>query len=300
MARKKKHPEHVNHERWLISYADFITLLFAFFVVMFAVSQVDSQRVGRFTQAFSVAIGADVFPLAGNGMMEAIGDQVMDGDAPPAHHAPDTTGQQLPEELRRIQRDLQTASSQDSLRGLQVLRRRNELVLRLPENIFFEVGSATVRDPALRVIAAIADAVRDRPVEVRVEGHTDNKPIRSGRYASNWELSTARAVAVLQRLAADGTIAAPRLSAAGFGEFRPVATNDDDNGRQQNRRVDFVLSVMDPTAAEESDGGAATEETTDAAAATTETPQESADADVDHGRAEARATQQQAEESTDR
>src|ERR1700683_5406939 len=113
--RKKKHPEHVNHERWLVSYADFITLLFAFFVVMFAVSQVDSKRVGRFTEAFSKALGEDMFPDRGRGFLPASDEEVK------------KTGEgegQLPPELAELEKSLKSmAQDNDALKGLQVIER---------------------------------------------------------------------------------------------------------------------------------------------------------------------------------
>jgi chemotaxis protein MotB len=231
--RKKKHPEHVNHERWLVSYADFITLLFAFFVVMFAVSQVDSKRVGRFTEAFSKALGDDMFPDRGRGFMPA-----SDVEAPPAAEAPS----QLPAELAEIEKNLRSLASQDdSLKGLQVLERRNELVLRLADNIFFESGDDSLKAPALLILHMLAPELAKRRVDIRVEGHTDDRPIRNARFRSNWDLSTGRATAVLAKLASEN-VDPPRLSAAGYGEFRPIATNATEDGRKQNRRVDLVLA----------------------------------------------------------
>jgi chemotaxis protein MotB len=238
MARKKKHAEHVNHERWLVSYADFITLLFAFFVVMFAVSQVDGKKVGRFTESFSKAVGIEVFPESGNSIIYNGEGQGSDVPATP---------ETLPADLAAFQETLGIASTAggDALHGLQVIRRRNELVLRLPENVLFASGDDTVKELALKALDIIAAGLRDRKLEVRVEGHTDNRPIKTPRFRSNWELSTARATAVIRTLAADG-IPNERLAAAGYGEFRPLAPNDTEDGRRQNRRVDLVVAVSAP------------------------------------------------------
>jgi chemotaxis protein MotB len=239
MARKKKHPEHVNHERWLISYADFITLLFAFFVVMFAVSQVDSKKVGRFTESFSKAVGIEVFPLSGTGLLPGTENPVIE-------HVEGTQSDLLPDELEGLKAELvKSAESTDDMKGLQILKHRNELVLRMPENIVFASGDDSVKEQAARVLHAIAQELKARPVDVRVEGHTDNRPINTPRFHSNWDLSTARATAVIMRLSNEG-IASNRLSAAGYGEFRPVASNAADDGRKQNRRVDLVVSVSAP------------------------------------------------------
>jgi chemotaxis protein MotB len=232
--RKKKHPEHVNHERWLVSYADFITLLFAFFVVMFAVSQVDSKRMGRFTEAFQKAVGADMFPGKGDSVLPVL------TDLPKPEGEPQS---ELPPELKKVKTALfDLAQRRGELQGLAILQRKNELVLRLADNVFFESGDDTLKPPAREMIRALAPELVSRNVDVRVEGHTDNRPISTLRFHSNWDLSTGRATAVIIRLAAEGMQAA-RLSAAGYGEFRPVADNSTDEGRRQNRRVDLVISV---------------------------------------------------------
>jgi chemotaxis protein MotB len=233
--RKKKHPEHVNHERWLVSYADFITLLFAFFVVMFAVSQVDSKRMGRFTEAFQKAVGADMFPGKGDTILPAM------AELPPVEDVEGAS--RLPPEVEKVKSDLVALAEGDpALQGLELLQRRNELVLRLSDNVFFESGNDALKEPAAAIIHAIAPRLVQRNVDIRVEGHTDNRPISTVRFRSNWDLSTARATAVISKLAAEG-LEKPRLSAAGYGEFRPVADNDTEEGRKQNRRVDLVISV---------------------------------------------------------
>lgn len=236
MARKKKHAEHVNHERWLVSYADFMTLLFAFFVVMFAVSQVDSKKLGRFTESFSKAVGVDIFPLPGKGILPGA------SDGPPS----DSTqihASAMPEELAGLQTGLALAATTDeSLQNVQVVARRNELVLRLSDTLLFDSGNDALREPALRVIQHIAAELKTRRVDIRVEGHTDDRPIRNARFRSNWDLSTGRATTVVARLAAEG-IEAQRLSAAGYGEFHPLVPNTTDDGKKLNRRVDLVVSV---------------------------------------------------------
>lgn len=235
MGRKKKHPEHVNHERWLVSYADFVTLLFAFFVVMFAVSQVDSAKLGRFTESFSKAEGLEIFPNSGKGVMpgsNAGTPGLVEPEAPTS----------LTEELSGIQSEIKKAAAEGSLRDVQVIVKRNELVLRLPDSVLFDSGEDALREPAQKVLQRIAGELKKRDVEIRVEGHTDDRPIHNSRFDSNWNLSTRRATSVVARLAAEG-IPGRRLSAAGFGEFRPVGSNATDKGKQQNRRVDLVVSV---------------------------------------------------------
>jgi chemotaxis protein MotB len=233
--RKKKHPEHVNHERWLVSYADFITLLFAFFVVMFAVSQVDSRKVGRFTEAFSKAVGIDVFPMNGESLM--VGGRTPDDSAGQAD-------QGMPTELEELRATLtKIAENNDALQGLQIIKLRNELVLRLPDGVFFDSGDARVKDATGGMLRILTPELTKRRLEVRVEGHTDNRPIGTSRFHSNWELSTARASAVMTILLAEG-MAPERTSIAGYAEYRPIADNATDDGRRQNRRVDLVVTAL--------------------------------------------------------
>lgn len=231
--RKKKHPEHVNHERWLVSYADFITLLFAFFVVMFAVSRVDSKKMNSFSESFSRAVG-ESFMLEG-------GTSILREGGPPPPEPPGNGEGRLPKELERLAKAL--ADKREDLSGLKVLRRRNELVIRLSDSVLFDSGEDTVKEPAVRVLATIANELRERKVDIRVEGHTDDVPIRTVRFHSNWDLSAARATAVIAQLAGPGRIAPGRLAASGYGEFHPVASNLTPDGRAQNRRVDLVIAA---------------------------------------------------------
>ncbi|MEI8258415.1 MAG: flagellar motor protein MotB, partial [Deltaproteobacteria bacterium] len=165
--RKKKPAEHVNHERWLISYADFITLLFAFFVVMFAVSQVDSRRVGRFTEAFSRAVGINVMP--------GRGASVLPGAEEIVPSAADRGTEPTPSELEGLRTELETeVRGNATLQGLQIIRRRTELVLRLPDDIFFDSGESMLRVPAVAMLRTIATTIAAHHVDLRVEGHTDD------------------------------------------------------------------------------------------------------------------------------
>ena len=257
MARKKKHAEHVNHERWLISYADFITLLFAFFVVMFAVSQVDSKKVGRFQDSFSLAVGlsndkgylprveAEASPISAS--MLPLRD--IEPPDPKKHPPPPPI---FPDELAELQRLLEAKKAlEESLAGVKILRRGNELVLRLDATALFDSGDERVKQESIEALHAIAEQVRDRAVQVRVEGHTDDVPIRTARFRSNWDLSTARATSVVSQLVKKGEIEPGRVAAIGYAEFQPIAPNDGPENRAKNRRVDFVLSVLAPIAAEE-------------------------------------------------
>lgn len=237
MGKRKKHAEHVNHERWLISYADFITLLFAFFVVMFSSSQIDQRRLGAFSESFAGATGMTVVPRGSDGLMTAT------TNSPPRPDPREVTNPQVVFSLHDLAITLSNVLNHNAgMESVRVIRRRNDFVLRMPENVFFESGDNSVKEGANVILTTLARSLKVFPIDMRVEGHTDANPIRTSRYRSNWELSTARATSVLQVLA--GAAFPPEhLSASGYGEFHPIATNATDDGRHQNRRVDIVVSI---------------------------------------------------------
>ncbi len=247
-----------NHERWLVSYADFITLLFAFFVVLYASSQVDKGKMMRLAIAIEGAFhqlgvfqgsvpGPPVTPEpSGSG-----GNAEDQKEAPP-HAERQAIKLAVPArmnapamnaaDLVALKRELELALASEINNHEVVLRTIPEgLVISLSELAFFDSGSAVMRSDARPSFTRIAKLLIDRSVEIRVEGHTDNVPIHNAQFQSNWELSTARAVEVIKMLIVTYDCAPGRLSAAGYGQFHPVASNDTSNGRQQNRRVDLVI-----------------------------------------------------------
>ncbi len=252
MARKKKHPEHVNHERWLVSYADFITLLFAFFVVMFAASNSDEKKAGQVAQAVQVAFkemaifrpAGKMIPLYDEGGLPSDSQHVIGN----SHSAFDATqfvasgkaGEaKSVEELRnQLEGTLKEELANNSIHMSEDAR---GLTISLAEAGFFGPGSAVMPPTALAVIDRIAATLQPLGAAIRVEGHTDNTPIHTAQFPSNWELSTARATFLLQYLISTDKIPAPRLSAVGYGEYRPVSPNNTPAGRASNRRVDLVV-----------------------------------------------------------
>jgi chemotaxis protein MotB len=251
MARKKKHEEHVNHERWVISYADFVTLLFAFFVVMFAVSQVDSKKVGRFTQSFNAAMQWDAIQGHGHGLLP--------GEAPPPTQPTEKATSVEPQSsevesggrnaLKQILE--QRLGSTAKLEGLTIEDIHGELILRLPEHLLFDNAQATLKPDGRTALEAVVDSLVGRAVSVRIEGHTDSMPIRTPQFPTNWELSTARATACVRFVLETKRIEPERLSAAGYGEHHPVASNDTAEGRARNRRVDIVITIDEPKRGED-------------------------------------------------
>jgi len=252
MGRRKKHAEHVNHERWLISYADFITLLFAFFVVMFSTSQVDQRRLGAFSESFAGATGVTIVPRGSDGLMMAT------TNTPPRRsERREVTDPNVVFSLENLAEAINGAITRNAgMESVRVIRRRNDFVLRMPDHVFFESGDASVKEAAEVILTTLARSLKVFPVNMRVEGHTDCNPIRTSRYRSNWELSTARAVSVLQVIAG-ASFPPDHLSASGYGEFHPIAPNATEDGRQQNRRVDIVVSIHDPASDSALDADAA-------------------------------------------
>lgn len=237
---RKKHPEHVNHERWLVSYADFITLLFAFFVVLFASGQSDKRKQTQMASAMQTAFNPTaLFELRAKkpSVTENMGSQaapIITASITP----PSESDHQLAERIGRLLAE-QVRSGDLPPGSLSVRYTSEGTVVSLQEAGFFASGSAVVRPASLPVLAAIAAALPKRPM--RVEGHTDNVPIHTQQFATNWELSSARATAIARYLldhhAADPT----ELAATGYAEFHPVASNDTEEGRARNRRVDIIL-----------------------------------------------------------
>jgi chemotaxis protein MotB len=243
---KKKHPEHVNHERWLVSYADFITLLFAFFVVLFASSQSDRKKQVKLAAAMQSAftpLGAfeahSKTPPLTDISSGAITNSTPAALTPPL---PSIARLETPEETeKRLTRFLADQVAAGNIRPGSITMRitPDGLVISLHEAGFFPSGSAEIRATSIPVLSMLAATLPAGPL--RVEGHTDNVPIHTAQFATNWELSTARATAIARLLLEHGPIDPVNLSAAGYAEYHPVASNTTDDGRLQNRRVDIIL-----------------------------------------------------------
>lgn len=243
-SRRKQAPEkEPNLERWLISYADFITLLFAVFVTLYAMSVVDNAKVeavkSSIQSSFGVTQDAPVFsvidaPELGKVVVVPEHSQEPAGSSRSAFAGA--------EEFGRIQGQLSSQFNQDGGQGaVDVTVTERGLVVSLKEAGVFPSGSATLQSQALSRLAGIASSLGGYANAIRVEGHTDNVPVSSPAFASNWELSTARANAIVHYLIDRGKFPGGKLSATGYGEFRPVADNRTEEGRRQNRRVDIVM-----------------------------------------------------------
>jgi chemotaxis protein MotB len=254
---KRRRPEHVNHDRWLVSYADFITLLFAFFVVLYASSQVDKRRAGRLAMAIQVAFQElGVFQTSNTKI------PLQDEDAMPFEKVQTIENMERKADLAKIVNPMKgTLTSSAEAQSLQeaqdaiqkalhaeimkhevtMTMRREGLVISLKEMGFFMSGSATIRPDSMDAISRLAEVLKQRQEDLRIEGHTDNIPIHNSHFASNWELSTTRATEMIRLMIMKFELPASHLSAAGYGEFHPVSGNDTPAGRAQNRRLDIVI-----------------------------------------------------------
>jgi chemotaxis protein MotB len=247
MARKKRDDEHENHERWLVSYADFITLLFAFFVVMYAISQVNEGKYrvlsDSLLQAFKPDAASETIRLPKNDPRSML----------PSGTIPRLPINRAEEAKRRAREQRMRAIAQQVLQALAPLVQNGQvrvtesargIAVEINASMLFKSAQATLEPDSKRALIAVAQvlAAGDNPVEV--EGHTDRDPISTPQFPSNWELSGARASSVV-RLFVDSGVTAQRLVASGYADTRPVDSNDTPEGRTRNRRV-MVLIRPEP------------------------------------------------------
>lgn len=257
MSRRKRRPTHVNHERWLVSYADFVTLLFAFFVVLYASSQVDKRKVGMLALAIQVAFQQmGVFPTSTTEVPVDVAQPMPFAAAQAIENTERTASLghliSRPEgalaagfengDLAQLQSELETALATEIRRKEIAMRREPDgLVISLREVGFFGSGEAHMKTESQAAFDRIAGVLHQHDYRLRIEGHTDNTPIHSAQFPSNWELSTSRATEVVRLLIVRDGFGADRLSAAGYAEYHPVGSNRTAEGRGVNRRVDIVI-----------------------------------------------------------
>lgn len=247
MSRKQRHAAHENHERWLISYADFITLLFAFFVVMFAASQTDKGKAQQVQESVRRALENDQAVAKLAGILGGVPDDKGQGNA--QWKGPGGDKKVTPEnatkyaELLPTMQFLSKQLEQEIADGkMQLSMQARGLVVSFQQATFFPSGDERISEEQFPIILKVAEVIRELPNPVRFEGHTDSLPVRAnGRFASNWELSAARAIAMMEALSTCCDLDASRFSVAGYADKAPIADNADDNGRQRNRRVDIVI-----------------------------------------------------------
>ena len=220
-------PTRGGHDRWLLSYADLVTLLLALFTTLYAASSLDAGKLAPIESSLREAFRTPpiVEAVSPRG---AVVPPVTVVEGHPAHDPLQT----------QLLRELADALA---LERVEIQRDARGLVVSLPEEAAFATGRTDISEEASAIIARIAATVAPAPNAIRIEGHTDDVPIRTARYASNWELSTARASAVVAYLVEQTRFDPARLSAAGYGEFHPRVANDSAENRARNRRIDVVI-----------------------------------------------------------
>lgn len=265
MSRRKKFEiERENHDRWLVSYADFITLLFAFFVVMYAVSAVNQNKYKQLANSLGSAFGSS--KLVQDGQLEGGSQGKVEGISEGIEQRGDSfikpfAAVQLRNEKWRREREAMTAMALDVSRALsplieqgsvRVLQNNRGIRIDIESSVLFAPGSANLEVGALPPLLEVAGMLAGKPNAIQVEGHTDNIPIRNYLFYSNWELSAVRASSVVRLLEQNG-ITGQRLSAVGYGSAQPFGNNDTAEGRAKNRRVSIMVLYSAP---ENADNGA--------------------------------------------
>jgi chemotaxis protein MotB len=241
---KKKHEEHENHERWLVSYADFITLLFAFFVVMYSISSVNEGKFRTVSDSIKAALNPIVSPSStltpftlGENKALTIKPTIEDAKEPA---------------VRRLRQIMRSIKSETHLEIVQLKELTNgDIVLTLPDAVLFRSGESALRPEARPFMEAIGEVLIELDRHVRVEGHTDNVPISTVQFPSNWELSATRAVTVVRTLSEQYGVQASHLTAVGHADSRSITDNLTPENRAKNRRVEIVVlerkSTPEPT-----------------------------------------------------
>ncbi|ABQ28223.1 OmpA/MotB family protein [Geotalea uraniireducens] len=248
MARKKKAEKEPNLERWLVSYADFITLLFAVFVTLYAMSQTDKKKAEEVVESLRESFGYSKSSpvtkpkIIDSGNINIIPNMRQQTLPPKQAQYGKTRSHAEEKDFKAIKAAIEAyLLKNDAQNKVSVEITRRGLVVSLKEVGFFDSGSATVQQNSYGLLAHVAESVSNYTNPIRVEGHTDNVPISSHTFPSNWELSTARATNLVQYLIRYYEFQPDKISATGFGEHRPIADNSTAEGRGKNRRVDIVL-----------------------------------------------------------
>ena len=249
MARKKRVEEHANHERWLVSYADFITLLFAFFVVMFATSQADKGKAQQVSDSVKKALAGEKMSaviaavLGGTVDNRGQGSAQMHGPGGEKLVTPDK--EKKDDKLAELSPSLQVLSKELKMEieagKIQISMEPRGLVVSFKQAALFPSGEDAIAPEATPSLEKVAAAIVQIPNPVRLEGHTDSRPISTKRFRSNWDLSTARSIALLDILTSRFQVPAGHISVAGYADTAPIASNETEEGRARNRRVDIVI-----------------------------------------------------------
>lgn len=245
MARKKKEEPHENHERWLVSYADFITLLFAFFVVMYALSTVNEGKYRILSDSLIQAF-RNVNTNTSSPVQVVVAPPIPSVQKSAPNRAQDAAKQKQRDKMRNVAKDIMEVMAPLIAEGkVRVLETSRGVTIEINDSILFSPGQAQLHPQLVKALRAIADVLVPTDFPITIEGHTDNVPIKTAQFPSNWELSAVRATTVL-RLFADTGVAPERLTAIGYADTRPVEPNILADGRARNRRVSILIDSSIP------------------------------------------------------
>lgn len=239
MRRRSRRGSHSHADRWVLSYADFVTLLFALFVAMYAISQQDKSGAKRVSESVREAVKNGGVPTAIRSLMSTY-------DGTSQSQGPDTIPETQPapgdESLAKPFAQLSLELKNEISAGKVGIRLGSRgIVITLHERSFFPSGDDSIYVSSYSAIGRVASVIADLPNPVQLEGHTDSVPIHTGRFRNNWELSTARSIALLQLFQVQFGIEPDRFVVAGYAQNAPVAVNDTEEGRARNRRVEIVI-----------------------------------------------------------
>lgn len=251
MRRKKKCPEHTNSERWMISYGDFLTTLLSFFIVMFAISKVNNVRLKELAVSIQQAFGANKFITVATSKPNITSSPrlIVAKIAPSESKISESNKKLIKEEVHEtavfnnIEKNIKSFTSGNSAykSSLRVYKSTRGLVISLKGSSFFVSGSSKILKKYRPLLKNIASELLKVGNNITIEGYTDSTPIRTAEYPNNWMLSTARAVSVLSFFIKSVNFPPARLSASGYGKYKPVASNETAEGRALNRRVNIVV-----------------------------------------------------------
>lgn len=226
---------------WMTTYSDMVTLLLCFFVLLFSFASIDVDRFREILRSIQLSLGYQSIISSPVSPPPTLEEELPKGE--------DQEEEELREKLaeaKELESKVITFLEEAGLEE-QVSTRREEwsVIMELPDQVFFDRGKADLKAEAIAILDKLAGFFRDLPYTVIVEGHTCNLPISTREFPSNWELSVVRAVRVTRYLVEERGLDAKRFIATGYGEFRPIASNDTAEGRARNRRVSFVITVVD-------------------------------------------------------
>lgn len=228
--RRRQKEESSNTGSWLTTYSDMVTLLLSFFVLLFAFSSVDEGKFSSIINAFQNYLGV---------LTE--GQSVLDSPGPLPYDYSDMGQRQLFELWEQMSEYIE----EQGIEGVELQLEERGLIVRFAEQVFFDLGQAVLKPEALQILSNIAGQLKELPNPLRVEGHTDDWPIRTSTFPSNWELSMYRATNVVRYLIEEEGFDPQKLSVAGYSEYRPIRPNDTAQNRALNRRVDIVILNID-------------------------------------------------------